>query len=101
MGVPILGWVVLGSLRKESEQAMGSKPVGSGTAPWPLLWFLPWLLLVLNGYLEIEDKISRILFEFLLVMVIYHNRKLTKALYESAGERNTRDCSPYNTLVSL
>lgn len=35
-------WVVLGCMRKQAEQAMGSDPVGS-VPPWSLLQFLPWL----------------------------------------------------------
>ena len=34
------GLVVLGSIRKQAEQAMGSKP-GSSTPPWPLHQLLP------------------------------------------------------------
>lgn len=34
----IPGLVVLGSIRKEAEQVMGSKPVSS-SPPWPLIVF--------------------------------------------------------------
>ena len=36
----IPGLVVLGSIKKQAEQAMGSKPVSS-TPPWPLFQLLP------------------------------------------------------------
>ena len=35
MGGTISGLVVLGSIRKQAEQARGSKPV-SNVAPWPM-----------------------------------------------------------------
>ena len=35
-----LGLVVLGAIRKQPEQVIGSQPVGS-TFPWPLPKFLP------------------------------------------------------------
>jgi hypothetical protein len=35
MGIAISGLVVLGSIRKQAEQARGSKPV-SNIPPWPL-----------------------------------------------------------------
>jgi hypothetical protein len=34
------GLVVVGAIRKQAEQAIGSKPVSS-TPPWSLLQFLP------------------------------------------------------------
>ena len=40
MGVVIPGLVVLGSIRMQVEQAMGSKTV-SNTPPWPLHQLLP------------------------------------------------------------
>ena len=40
MGGVTSGLVVLGSIRKQAEQAMERKPVGS-THPWPLHWLLP------------------------------------------------------------
>jgi hypothetical protein len=40
MGGTIPGLVVLGSIRKEAEQAMGSKPVSS-IPPCPLYQLLP------------------------------------------------------------
>ena len=40
VGGAIPGLVVLGSIRKQAEQAMRSKPVSS-TPPWPLLQLLP------------------------------------------------------------
>jgi hypothetical protein len=40
MGSIIPGLVVLGSIRKQAEQARGTKPLGS-TLPWPLHQLLP------------------------------------------------------------
>ena len=40
LGGSIPGQDVLGSITKQAEQAMRSKPVSS-TRPWPLYWFLP------------------------------------------------------------
>jgi hypothetical protein len=40
VGSAIPGLVVLGSVRKQAEQARGSKPVSS-TPPWPLHQLLP------------------------------------------------------------
>jgi hypothetical protein len=40
VGGAIPGVVVLGSLRRQAEQAMGSKPVSS-IPPWPLHQLLP------------------------------------------------------------
>ena len=40
MGGSIPRLVVLLSIRKQGEQAKGSKPVSS-TPPWPLHWHLP------------------------------------------------------------
>jgi hypothetical protein len=39
VGDAIPGLVVLGSIRKQAEQARGSKPI-SNTPPWPLHQFL-------------------------------------------------------------
>ena len=57
-----LGLVVLGSIRKQSEQAMGSKPVSS-ISPWPLHQLLPpgpalfellsWLSLMMDYNVEV------------------------------------------------
>ena len=38
---PIPGLVVLGSIRKQAEQAMVSKPVSSSIPPWSLHQLLP------------------------------------------------------------
>jgi hypothetical protein len=59
LGGAIPGLVVLGSIRKQAEQARGSKPVSS-TPPWPLhqlllpdlLEFQSLLLLVMNSSVE-------------------------------------------------
>ena len=40
LGDAIPGLVILDSLRKQAEQALGSKPVSS-TLPWPLHQLLP------------------------------------------------------------
>jgi hypothetical protein len=40
VGGAILGLVILGSMRKQAEQARGNKPVSS-TPPWPLHQLLP------------------------------------------------------------
>jgi hypothetical protein len=36
VGGAIIGLVVLGSIRKQAEQARGSKPVSNWLTPWPL-----------------------------------------------------------------
>jgi hypothetical protein len=48
VGVAIPGLIVLGSIRKQAEQARGSKPV-SNILPWPLHQFL------LPGLLEFQS----------------------------------------------
>ena len=59
-GGAIPGLVDLGSIRKQAEQARGSKPVSS-IPPWPLhqllspdlLGFQSWLPLVMNSNVEV------------------------------------------------
>ena len=86
MGVGILRLVVvLGSLRKQSEQALRSKPVSSNP-PWPLHQ-----LLLLGSYPELVSafsafdtdilhrtlsKISSFLPKSFSVMVFYHSNNL-------------------------
>jgi hypothetical protein len=60
MGGTISGLVVLGSIRKQAEQAQRSKPV-SNIPPWPLhqlllpdlLEFQSWLPLVMNSNVKV------------------------------------------------
>ena len=60
MGGTISGLVILGSIRKQAEQARGSKPV-KNIPPWPLhqlllpdlLEFQSWLPLVMNSNVEL------------------------------------------------
>ena len=71
--VPSLGWVVLGSLRKQAEQVSGSKPV-KNIPPWPLhqlllpdlLEFQSWHPLVINSNVESVSWINPFLPNLLL-----------------------------------
>jgi hypothetical protein len=60
VGETISGLIVLGFIREQAEQAMGSKPV-KNIPPWPLhqlllpdlLEFQSWLLLVMHSSMEV------------------------------------------------
>jgi hypothetical protein len=63
VGGAILGLVVLGSIRKQAEQAWGSKPV-SNTPSWPLPWppaskFLPVCVPVLTFFGDEQCKLNK------------------------------------------
>ena len=80
VGDDIRGTVVLGSIRKQAEQALESKPVSSTIhglclqVP-ALLEFLPSLLLMMNCDMEVQAK--SFLPEVLLVMLFYHSSSNT------------------------
>jgi hypothetical protein len=60
VGAVAPGLVVLGSIRKQTEQAMGSKPVSS-TPPWPLhqlLLQVPVLLEFLTSFADIHTTLQ-------------------------------------------
>jgi hypothetical protein len=79
----IPGLVVLGSIRKQAEQAMGCKPV-SCTPPWPLFQFLPPgscpafvpVLTSFNDELQFAN-VSQInpFFPILLLVMVFHCSK--------------------------
>jgi hypothetical protein len=63
VGGTISGLVILGSIRKQAEQARGSKPV-KNMSPWPLhqlllpdlFEFQSWLPLVMNSNVDEEAE---------------------------------------------
>jgi hypothetical protein len=65
VGGTISGLVVLGFIRKQAEQARGSKPVRN-IPPWPLhqlllpdlLEFQSWLPLLMNSSMEVLSRIN-------------------------------------------
>jgi hypothetical protein len=87
-GGVILGLVVLGSIRKQAEQAMRSKPVSS-TPPWPLHQLLPlgsssaWVRVLTSfsdqHWPESITQLDPFLPSLFWVMVFYYsNRILTR-----------------------
>lgn len=68
--------VILGGIRKQIQQASkDALCVSSWLQVLALCEFLPWLLSVIDSYLEVEGKIDSFLLKLLFVIVFYHSKR--------------------------